>query len=145
MINNNECMTVKEFAAASGKSIQSIYKRLNQVDNLLNQYSTKVEKTIYIKKSALEEVYGIKKNSTNSTKVEQPLNQSLKLMNEVIEVLKGQLAEKDKQLLAKDKQIAELLKLQDQQQQLTLNQQQLLITGTEEETSSKAKKKWWQR
>ena len=149
MINNNDYMNIRELAAACDVSVQYIYQELRNKKSKLNNYLKVIDNKKMIDKSAITEFF--KKDIKQEFK--QELNKTLNNNdNELIELIKSQLqekdrqlAEKDKQLQEKDKQIAELIKLQDQQQQLTLNQQQLLITGTEEETSSKAKKKWWQR
>ena len=61
----DEYISVKEFAKRAGVSVQSLYKRLNGLNNPLNQYIKLVDNQKMLNISALEEVYGIE--------VEQPI------------------------------------------------------------------------
>ena len=49
-MNNNDLLTVKEFAERGGMSVQAIYKQLN---NQLKEFSTTVENKKYVNKKAL--------------------------------------------------------------------------------------------
>ena len=68
-IHTDGLLTVQQFAALIGKSPQSIYKRLNkvdnQVDNLIQPYVVVVDGRKMLKTQALSELYGIE--------VEQPI------------------------------------------------------------------------
>lgn len=60
---SDELLTVQQFAALAGKSTQSIYKRLNkvdnQVDNPIQPYVVVVDGRKMLKRQALLEIYGI--------------------------------------------------------------------------------------
>lgn len=62
----NQYISVKEFAERAGKSVQAIYKGLN---NRLNQYVKLVDNQKMLDIKALQEVYGIE--------VEQPIQPEL--------------------------------------------------------------------
>ena len=68
-IHTDGLLTVQQFAALIGKSPQSIYKRLNKVDNLVDNpiqpYVVVVEGQKMLKIQAISELYGIE--------VEQPI------------------------------------------------------------------------
>ena len=68
-IHTDGLLTVQQFAALIGKSPQSIYKRLNKVDNLVDNpiqpYVVVVDGQKMLKIQAISELYGIK--------VEQPI------------------------------------------------------------------------
>lgn len=68
-IHTDGLLTVQQFAALIGKSPQSIYKRLNKVDNQvvnpLQPYVVVVEGQKMLKIQAISELYGIE--------VEQPI------------------------------------------------------------------------
>ena len=61
----DEYISIKEFAEQAGVSVQSIYKRLNRLNNPLNQYIKLVENQKMLNISALEEVYGIEVEQPN--------------------------------------------------------------------------------
>lgn len=71
-IHTDGLLTVQQFAALVGKSPQSIYKRLNKVDNLvvnpIQPYVVVVDGQKMLKIQALSELYGIE--------VEQPIQPS---------------------------------------------------------------------
>lgn len=66
-------LSIKDFANAAGVSVQSVYKRLNQVDNSLNQYLNQIDGKKMLNIQALQDIYGIKVEQP----VEQPLNQNI--------------------------------------------------------------------
>lgn len=117
-IDQEELLTVREFAEKAGVSVQAVYKRLN---NSLNPYIQLVKGRKMLKSSALSDIYGVN--------VEQPFNHSIKpeLKNKnnsfdedfcstettetiLIAMLQKELESKNHQLLVKDKQIEELNK-----------------------------------
>ena len=137
----NKFISVKEFAKLAGVSSQSVYKKLN---NKLQTYSTVVDNKKVIDTTALWEVYGIEEfnpnstkfatNSTNdSTKVERVESDSLN--QELIQMLKKQLDEKDKQ-------ISELQTLLSQEQQLRLVEHQQLLEYKAKEKDEQPKGFW---
>lgn len=117
----NQYISVKEFAQRAGKSVQAIYKGLN---NRLNQYVKLVDNQKMIDIRALQEVYGIE--------VEQPIQPELTINStedstkdividtllEQIEILKNELDVKNEQIKEKDKQLSDTLKALNQAQHL---------------------------
>lgn len=77
-IHTDGLLTVQKFAALVGKSPQSIYKRLNKVDNqvvnLIQPYVVVVDGQKMLKVQAISELYGIE--------VEQPIHQGCQPENE---------------------------------------------------------------
>lgn len=81
-IHTDGLLTVQQFAALVGKSPQSIYKRLNKVDNLVDNqvvnpiqpYVVVVDGQKMLKTQALSELYGIE--------VEQPIQPGCQLESE---------------------------------------------------------------
>lgn len=107
-LRKDEILSIKEFSKRVGVSVQAIYKRLNQVDNELNNYVVMVENKKHIKIEALE-LFTLNQVEQPSLKVEQ-----LSLNQNMLEILEKQLAEKQKvidtlteQLEIKDKQISD--------------------------------------
>lgn len=123
-----QLLTIKEFAEIVGITQQAVYKQLN---NKLNNYVVSVEKKKMLKYQALFDVYGIDGLKTiNQVKqpveqqfnqIEQPVeNQIQQAMQQTIDILKAQIAEKDKQIAELQKSLADAHKITDQQQQLQL-------------------------
>ena len=113
-----EYLSIKDFAKKAGVSQQSLYKRLNNPNNQLNNYVKMVDNQKMIDIRALQEVYGIEVEQPIQPKVEQveqpiqPNFDSILSQNQqMIDMLKEQLE-------AKDKQIENLQKLLDQAQML---------------------------
>lgn len=130
----SEYLSIKDFAKRAGVSQQSLYKRLNKLNNQLNNYIKLVDNQKMIDIRALQEIYGVE--------VEQPIQP---LLQAAIESLSKELERKSEELQAKDKQYADLKasmeeqlkvkdkqiehygKLLDQEQQLNaMNQQKIL-------------------
>lgn len=150
-MDNTKYYTVKEFAELSGTTQQAVYKRLN---GTLKDYVVIANEKKYIKATALNEhstpkpkpeqgvstEYNQPFNNPTTTlnnAVEQPYNNAL---NYIIETLKEQITEKDKQLSEKDKQI-ELLQntindyiKQSEQKDLFIQEQTAKITSLLEQS-----------
>ena len=60
-----EYLSIKDFAKRAGVSQQSLYKRLNKLNNQLNNYIKLIDNQKMIDIRALQEVYGVE--------VEQPI------------------------------------------------------------------------
>ena len=126
-----EYLSIKDFAEKAGVSQQSLYKRLNKLNNQLNNYIKLVDNQKMIDIRALQEVYGVEVEQPIQPKiepVEQPIQPNfdsiLSQNQQMIDMLKEQLE-------AKDKQIENLTKLLDQEQQLNaMNQQKILALET---------------
>ena len=94
-----DLMTVKDFAKASGRSQQAIYK---QIQTRLASYVHEKEGQRYIERRALVEVFKIGEIQSSSTENkstehndEQPI---LTVLQTTIDVLREQLATKDQQI-----------------------------------------------
>ena len=140
-----EYLSIKDFAKKAGVSQQSLYKRLNNPNNQLNNYVKMVENQKMIDIRALQEVYGVEVEQPIQPKTE-PVEQPIQpLLQATIESLTKELERKSEELQAKDKQYADLKasmeeqlkvkdkqiehygKLLDQEQQLNaMNQQKIL-------------------
>ena len=119
-MDDQQYITVKEFAQRAGVSIQSVYQSLNK---RLKPYLKIVDNRKMLNIKALEEIYGI----SDVKEVEQSVEQENKVdVNELINILKAQIEIKDRQIAEKDRQIAEMQKLVDQEQQLSLKAQNRL-------------------
>lgn len=152
-------LSIKDFANAAGVSVQSVYKRLNQVDNSLNQYLNQIDGKKMLNIQALQDIYGIKVEQP----VEQPLNQNIQSdstsgsENDIYKALLQQLDILQEQLQVKDQQISDLnsrlqdsLNLLDQQQKLTAVAEQKILQleqrNQELEAPEKSpEKRWWQK
>lgn len=140
-----EYLSIKDFAKKAGVSQQSLYKRLNNPNNQLNNYVKMVENQKMIDIRALQEVYGVEVEQPIQPII-QPVEQPIQpLLQATIESLSKELERKSEELQAKDKQYADLKasmeeqlkvkdkqiehygKLLDQEQQLNaMNQQKIL-------------------
>lgn len=143
----DEYISVKEFAKRAGVSVQSLYKRLNGLNNPLNQYIKLVDNQKMLNISALEEIYGIE--------VEQPIqpnHSTSESINEaVIDTLLKQTEMLKKELEIKNIQIKELNERLSESQKLLAYQQQLqamaeqklqLLEQKEIQQEVKEKKRW---
>ena len=103
MGNSNELLTIQEFAKASKRSKQAIYK---QITTRLAPYIHEKEGRKFIEKKALQEVFQIQLGSQPSQPNSQPsqpeLNNSVNPVNSQIDnqfaIFVEQLKEKDKQI-----------------------------------------------
>ncbi len=149
-MREDEYISIKEFAKRAGVSVQSIYKRLNGLNNPLNQYIKLVENQKMLNISALEEIYGIEVeqpiqpiHSTHSTphstsEKDKKTETKSETVSELVSIL-------EKELGAKNEQIAHLQKLLDQEQQLRMISEQKLLQIEENKTVEEGqKKKKWQ-
>ena len=112
-IHTDGLLTVQQFAALVGKSPQSIYKRLNEVDNLVDNqvvnpiqpYVVVVDGQKMLKTQALSELYGIE--------VEQPIQPGCQLESEKLSTPFNQV-EQPIQLPADEKSSDEIAFLREQ-------------------------------
>nr|CRY96962.1 hypothetical protein [uncultured prokaryote] len=149
-MREDEYISIKDFAKRAGVSVQSIYKRLNGLNNPLNQYIKLVENQKMLNISALEEIYGIEVeqpiqpiHSTHSTphstsEKDKKTETKSETVSDLVSIL-------EKELGAKNEQIAHLQKLLDQEQQLRMISEQKLLQIEENKTVEEGqKKKKWQ-
>lgn len=147
-MEQDELLTIQEFAKKAGVSVQAVYKRLN---NSLNPYIQLVEGRKMLKSSALFEIYGIEVVQPIQPSI-QPGSEEKTVTPEVI-FLRKQVEQLQAELLAERQHSRELAEkivvLADQSQKLQLAQmsQQLMdgsdgTTGTAKPERSKS---WWSR
>ena len=131
---SNDLLTVKQFAEATGLTQQAIYKQLNK---RLNNYVVIVDGQKMLKRSALKSF----SNSTVKQQDNNSFNTLLEQNQQIIDMLKKELEEKNKQ-------IAELQKIVDQQQKLTGIAQAKILELEEKsqdpEQEQEQPKKWFQ-
>lgn len=114
-MDEQQYVSIKEFARRVGVSPQAIYKRLNQVGNRLNNYIKLVGNQRMLNIQALQDVYGIEVVNENQP-VEKPDDNLSQPEQGVIEVLREQLRVKDEQMERE---------LQVKNEQIRILQQQL--------------------
>ena len=137
---DKELLTIKDFSRAVGVSPQAIYKHL---EGKLKDYVSTVGNKKMIDKSALS----LFEVENCNEKVDKNLNQ---IENQLIELLKKELEQKNEQIKEKDKQIADLLLALNQAQQLQAMGQQRILELEDKskvvdvaETEEPEKKHWW--
>lgn len=153
-MHEDHYLTIKDFAQAAGVSVQAVYKRLNQVENPLNQYLNLVDGKKMLDTKALKDLYGVEVEQP----VEQPLNQScqpdptcdtvIKALSQQLEVLQDQLNSKDQQIEDLNQRLKESMQLLDQQQKLTAIAEQkvlMLEQQSADQEERESKKSWWKR
>lgn len=118
-----EYISINEFAKLANKSPQAIYKQLN---NRLNQYVKLVDNQKMLSIQALSDIFGVS--------VEKPVQPKLSTYNQpdsnltlAIEALQKQLEAQNDQLKEKDKQLAALHRLLEQQNALALGDKQAIL------------------
>lgn len=163
MNQDQEYISIADFAERAGVSKQAVYQRLNRS---LKAYVKDVDGKKSINIRALEDLYGIDACSSLEQDiqgefkgVEQGIDQAkeVQLINKLIDTLQEELKSKDEQIKEKDLQIKELHNLLDQQQQLTALDRKKIVEledrlanasdqsdDQEEETTEQIQKKWWQ-
>lgn len=149
---DKEYLSITDFAARAKVSKQSIYKRLNQLNNKLNNYVEKVDNQKMIDIRALQEVYGMEVEQPSQPKVnqvEQPSQPDIQLQNDTEKLLIEML---QKELDEKNKQIENLQRIIDQEQQLNMaNHKKILLLEEKlqdkepDEQAEPTKKSLWQR
>lgn len=129
-------LSVSEFAKQIGMSRQAVYKKIKN-DNKLSTCVNEVDNQIFI------DIEAFRKISVNQTDNQvdmdcKPVNNQVDSKSELIEILKKELEEKNRQLEEKDNQIRMFQKLLDQEQQLRLisNTETKLIEESSEETET---------
>lgn len=116
---------VEEVAKRVGVSKVTIYKKIKNLKEL-EKFLVNKEDRIYILDEGIKILKdSINKNKHNSNKVnvEDEVSADLDCSNELINMLKDQLKEKDIQIKEKDKQLNELINL-NKNNQVLLKQQQ---------------------
>ena len=110
-----EYLSIKDFAERAGVSQQSLYKRLNKLNNQLNNYIKLVDNQKMIDIRALQEVYGVEVEQPIQPII-QPVEQPIQpLLQATIESLSKELERKSEELQAKDKQYSDLVASMNEQ------------------------------
>lgn len=154
-MEQDELLTIQEFAKKAGVSVQAVYKRLN---NSLNPYIQLVEGRKMLKSSALFEIYGIEVVQPIQPFVQpiqpsiQPGSEEKTVTPEVI-FLRKQVEQLQAELSAERQHSRELAEkivvLADQSQKLQLAQMSQQLMDGSDGTTGIAKpersKSWWSR
>ena len=119
-----EYLSVNEFAKAVNVTVQAIYKRIRKDD--LKPFIKKQNGKIYIDKSAIG-IYNIK-------------NSEEKENHSIIEILRVELDEKNKQIESLLNRLDQQQQLLDQQQKLMLLDQQKILALEEAHEGQEARK-----
>ena len=163
-----EYISIREFSDRANVSVQSIYKRLNGVDNPLNRYVKLIDNQKMLNIQALQEIYGIEVEqhiqsnySTYSTEkvskeVENFGSKELveiqhelelkelenKHLKEKIDFLESEKKEWKEHIEWLNSRLEEAHKLLDQQQHLCAITQKK-IEELEDKKEEEPKKSWW--
>ena len=105
MERSQNFLTIKAFAEAAGRSQQTIYK---QIGTRLAPYVHEIEGQKYIEHRALKEVFGVDVEQPTQPKEDNPFNPDESTEHPLYAILKEELAAKNRQLEARDKQIEQL-------------------------------------
>ena len=165
-MKKEEYISIKEFSERANVSVQSIYKRLNGLNNPLNQFVKLVDNQKMLNIRALQEVYGIEveqpiqpNHSTYSTfdstdKVAKEVSNfggkelievkhQLELAELEIKHLQEQIKDKSEQINSLHQRLEESHKLLDQQQQLCAMNQKKIEELEDKKEEPQQKKSWW--
>ena len=139
-----EMLTIKDFAEAVGVSVQSIYKKIGKPNNPIQRYLIVVDGVKYIRREAIEFLYSSKGTESpapppappkheaeaGQTAEQQRTDRLLTIMEQQMEELRKQLAEKDKTISAQAEQIGSLLERLKEDNNLLKQQTQLTAIHT---------------
>lgn len=136
-MNEDQYLSVKDFAQAAGVSVQAVYKRLSKD---LKPFVNEVDGRKVINKRALKEVYG---------KDQEELEE--KVDNDLINVLMDQINLLTSELNQKNSEINELHRLLENEQKLRLvdksvsEPEEVEPDQEEDPKEPESKKSWWKR
>lgn len=151
IIDNEEYISIKEFAAAIGYTPQGVYKKINNPLNPLHDLVKTVKGVSYLPKSSISVISAatvIEKtendlnndlnntndnlNAFNTEETEIPAieedkkqEENTDITKEIIEMLKAELEQKNKQIEELNKRLEETTKALHQAQELTHREQEL--------------------
>lgn len=147
-----EYLSIKEFAAAAGVSVQSVYNRIKESNNKIQKYIKIKDGKKVISAAALDDIYQ-KGFEYDEIKEESAKEDSIvAILNKQIELLENQVKQQQEEIANKNEQIASLLEqLQESGKrestyQTLLNQEQQLAAADKqkllalESPESKAKR-----
>ncbi len=145
-MQNNELLTVQQFADAAGISKQAVYKALN---NKLKPFVQLVDGKKMIHSKALTEVYSVGVNQRGGTpggNQSQPLEAVIAMLQRELEVKNGQidaLQRQVEQLTSALEHTTSSLQTAQALHAGTIQQQLLQEPDPEEKTTGQEKKKGW--
>jgi predicted DNA-binding transcriptional regulator AlpA len=146
-MNGDKLLTVKEFAAITGVSVQSVYKKISNSTHSIQRFIVELNGVKMVKPEAVEWYQAQKEESNQSSSssgAPEVVDQSIiEILKQQIELLNNQIVEKDKQIESLLEQLRSVTKVVDQQQQLTALNQKLMIP--EQATGDQSKRRWWNR
>lgn len=123
-MKNNEYLSVKQFSERAGVSSQAVYKQLN---NKLKKFKKVENGKTYVNIMGLSCFV-----STNSTNVEQPVEQMIELLKEQLKAKDEQIRALNEQLKAKDETLKNAMRITENTQILLKNQQEKSMPAIEE-------------
>lgn len=123
-MKNNEYLSVKQFSERAGVSSQAVYKQLN---NKLKKFKKVENGKTYVNIRGLSCFV-----STNSTNVEQPVEQMIELLKEQLKAKDEQIRALNEQLKAKDETLKNAMRITENTQILLKNQQEKSMPAIEE-------------
>lgn len=134
-MKNNEYLSVKQFSERAGVSSQAVYKQLN---NKLKKFKKVENGKTYVNIRGLSCFFAT--NSTNveqpveqlSTNVEQPVEQMIELLKEQLKAKDEQIRALNEQLKAKDETLKNAMRITENTQILLKNQQEKSMPAIEE-------------
>ena len=138
--NQQEVISIKEFAKRAGVSKQAIY---SQLESRLKPYVVNLNNQKMIKIEALEKFYSSQveqssQSSFNQVEQPKPQKQEKDSIDKVLEVLAKQLEEKDKQIEQLNKHLEGAYKVIEQQSILLDQQQKLNLIDKKEDIKEMA-------
>lgn len=145
----HEYLSIREFAARAGVSVQAIYKRLSNENDELNNWFKEIDgkKTISVEALTLFQAEKVESKSEDDSTSCQPVDNQF--TTQIIEILQSELE-------AKNRQIEHLQQLLSQEQQLhAIAEQRLLLLESNQEDAAESdqpkaadveqpQKRWWQ-
>lgn len=151
-----ELLSVKDFAARAGVSVQAIYKRLNKVDNELNKYVFVIDGQKMLDAAALALFADTANSAADSTGCSTGCSTGLTVEYRYIETLEAELQRKNEQieklqqLLSQEQQLRlvadkRILLLEEQISSVSAPEVEQNTEQTEEVLEEEKPRHWWQK
>ena len=151
-----ELLSVKDFAARAGVSVQAIYKRLNKVDNELNKFVFVIDGQKMLDAAALSLFADTANSAADSTGCSTGCSTGLTVEYRYIETLEAELQRKNEQieklqqLLSQEQQLRlvadkRILLLEEQISSVAAPEVEQHTEQTEEVLEEEKPRQWWQK
>lgn len=151
-----DLLSVKDFAARAGVSVQAIYKRLNKVDNELNKYVFVIDGQKMLDAAALSLFADTVNSAADSTGCSTGCSTGLTVEYRYIETLEAELQRKNEQieklqqLLSQEQQLRlvadkRILLLEEQISSVSAPEVEQNTEQTEEVLEEEKPRHWWQK